>query len=74
MKVGLPPIGAAMAISMFGYGVALTTDFVIQGAPSIAAKAAGIEVADVMFESLPMVIVRTAIALPLSFLISIFML
>ena len=36
LKVGLPPIGAAMAISMFGYGVALTTDFVIQGAPSIA--------------------------------------
>lgn len=68
LKVGLPPIGAAMAISMFGYGVALTTDFVIQGAPSIAAKAAGVDVTDVMMKSLPMVIVWAAIALPLSFL------
>jgi hypothetical protein len=68
MKVGLPPIGAAMAISMFGYGVALTTDFVIQGAPSIAAKAAGVDVTDVMIKSLPMVIVWAAIALPLSYL------
>lgn len=53
---------------MFGYGVALTTDFVIQGAPSIAAKAAGVDVTDVMMKSLPMVIVWAAIALPLSFL------
>ncbi len=68
LKVGLPPIGAAMAISMFGYGIALTTDFVIQGAPSIAAKAAGVDVTEVMMSSLPMVIVWAAIALPLSFL------
>jgi TRAP-type C4-dicarboxylate transport system permease large subunit len=68
LKVGLPPIGAAMAISMFGYGVALTTDFVIQGAPSIAAKAAGVAVTDVMARSLPLVLVWAAIALPLSYL------
>jgi TRAP-type C4-dicarboxylate transport system permease large subunit len=29
VEVGLPPISAAMAISMFGYGCALTTDFII---------------------------------------------
>ena len=68
MKVGLPPIGAAMAISMFGYGIALTTDFVIQGAPSIAAKAAGVDVTDVMLKTVPMVCVWAVIALPLSFL------
>lgn len=68
IEVGLPPICAAMAISMFGYGVALTTDFVIQGAPSLAAKAAGIGVTDVMAKSVPLVIVWAAIALPLSFL------
>jgi hypothetical protein len=67
VKVGLPPIGAAMAISMFGYGCALTTDFIIQGAPGITAKAAGISVGDVMAKSLPMLIVWAAIALPLSF-------
>jgi hypothetical protein len=68
LKVGLPPIGAAMAISMFGYGVALTTDFVIQGAPGIASKAAGVAVSDVMTRSIPLVVVWAAIALPLSYL------
>jgi TRAP-type C4-dicarboxylate transport system permease large subunit len=67
VKVGLPPIGAAMAISMFGYGCALTTDFIIQGAPGITAKAAGIGVEDLMTKSIPMLIVFAAIALPLSF-------
>jgi hypothetical protein len=66
--VGLPPISAAMAISMFGYGCALTTDFIIQGAPGITAKAAGIPVGDVMMKSLPMLIVWAVIAMPLSFM------
>jgi hypothetical protein len=68
IEVGLPPICAAMAISMFGYGVALTTDFVIQGAPSIAAKAAGVAVPEVMIKTVPLVIIWAAIALPLSYL------
>lgn len=67
IKAGLPPINAAMAISMFGYGCALTTDFVIQGAPGITAKAAGIIPGAVMSKSLPMLIVWGAIALPLSY-------
>jgi hypothetical protein len=67
IEVGLPPICAAMSISMFGYGCALTTDFVIQGAPSIAAKAAGVGVTDVMMKSLPLLIVFGVIALPLSY-------
>ena len=56
-----------MAISMFGYGCALTTDYIIQGAPGITAKAANIAVGDVMWKSLPMLIVWAAIALPLSY-------
>jgi hypothetical protein len=67
IKAGLSPINAAMAISMFGYGCALTTDFIIQGAPGITAKASGVAVADVMWRSLPMLIVWGAIALPLSY-------
>jgi len=68
VEAGLPPISAAMAISMFGYGCALTTDFIIQGAPGITSKAAGVPVADIMVRSLPMFLVWGAIALPLSFL------
>jgi len=68
IKVGLPPISAAMAISMFGYGCALTTDFIIQGAPGITSKAAGVAVGAVMGKSVPMLIVWGMIALPLSFI------
>jgi hypothetical protein len=67
IATGLPPVAAAMSISLFGYGVALTTDFIIQGAPGITAKAAGIAVGDVISKSLVMVVVWAAIALPLAF-------
>jgi hypothetical protein len=67
IRAGLPPIGAAMALTMFGYGCALTTDFIIQGAPGITAKAADVTVDAVMSKSIPMLIVWAAIALPLSF-------
>jgi hypothetical protein len=68
IKVGLPPINAAMAISMFGYGCALTTDYIIQGAPGITSKAANVTVGAVMAKSVPMLIVWGIIALPLSFI------
>jgi hypothetical protein len=67
IKAGLSPINAAMAISMFGYGCALTTDFIIQGAPGITARTAGVSVDAVMWKSVPMLLVWAAIALPLSF-------
>jgi len=67
IKAGLSPINAAMAISMFGYGCALTTDYIIQGAPGITAKAANVAVGEVMWKSLPMLIVWALIALPLSY-------
>jgi hypothetical protein len=68
VEAGLPPISAAMAISMFGYGCALTTDFIIQGAPAITSKASGVPVADIMAKSIPLLVVWAAIALPLSFI------
>jgi hypothetical protein len=68
IKVGLPPINAAMAISMFGYGCALTTDYIIQGAPGITSKAANVAVGTVMAKTVPMLIVWGMIALPLSFM------
>lgn len=41
LRAGLPPLGAAVAMNLFGHGIALSTDYVIQGAPTITAKAAG---------------------------------
>ncbi|MFC5773850.1 hypothetical protein [Ectobacillus antri] len=57
LRVGLPAIGVAMAMNLFGHGIALSGDFVIQGAPKLTADAAGIPVADVVAASVPLVIV-----------------
>ncbi|ADL06970.1 hypothetical protein [Thermosediminibacter oceani] len=44
VKSGLPPMAAAVAIALAGQGMALSGDFVIQGAPGLSAKSAGIPV------------------------------
>ncbi|MBA5851318.1 hypothetical protein H2684_08360 [Clostridium sp. cel8] len=56
-KVGLPAIGAAIAMNLFGHGIALSGDFVIQAAPKLTADAAGIPVSRVISASVPLVIV-----------------
>ncbi|MED2010512.1 hypothetical protein [Brevibacillus borstelensis] len=57
IRVGLPAIGVAVAMNLFGHGIALSGDFIIQGAPTLTAKAAGLPVADVISASVPLVIV-----------------
>lgn len=57
LRVGLPALGAAVAMNLFGHGIALSGDFVIQGAPKLTADAAGIPVSDVIAASVPLVIV-----------------
>ncbi len=41
VRAGLPAMGVAVAMNLFGHGIGLSTDYVIQGAPTITAKAAG---------------------------------
>lgn len=48
VKAGLKPLAAAMAMNLFGHGIALSYDFVIQGAPAISAAAAGISTSDIL--------------------------
>lgn len=57
LSVGLPAIGAAAAMNLFGHGVALSGDFIIQGAPKLTADAAGLAVNEVITASIPLVIV-----------------
>lgn len=57
LRVKLPAIGAAMAMNLFGHGIALSSDFIIQGAPKLTADGAGIPVGDVISASIPLVIV-----------------
>lgn len=57
LRAGLPAIGVAMAINLFGHGIALSSDYIIQGAPTITATAAGLEVSDIMVKGIPLVAV-----------------
>jgi hypothetical protein len=57
VRVGLPALGVAMAMNLFGHGIALSSDFVIQAAPKLTADAAGIPVQDVVSASIPLVLV-----------------
>ncbi len=61
--VGLPAISTAQAMNLFGHGVGLSGDFVIQAAPKLTAEAAGIPVADVVAASLPLDIAASVVAL-----------
>lgn len=67
MRVGLPALGVAMAMNLFGHGIALSGDFVIQGAPKLTADAAGIPVGDVLHASIPLVIVMGVVTTVVAF-------
>lgn len=57
IKAGLPALGVAMAMNLFGHGIALSGDYIIQGAPKLTADAAGLPVGEVMSASIPLVAV-----------------
>jgi hypothetical protein len=57
LRVKLPAMGVAVAMNLFGHGIALSGDFVIQGAPKLTADGAGIPVGEVVQASVPLIIV-----------------
>lgn len=69
VSAGLPALGVAMAMNLFGHGIALSGDFIIQGAPRLTADAAGIPVGEVISASIPLVIVMGAVTTIIAFII-----
>ncbi len=67
---GLPPLAAALAISLAGQGMALSSDYVIGVAPGISAKATGLAVsaATVADRALVLSLIAGGIALVLAYL------
>ncbi|PLR83777.1 hypothetical protein CVD25_12010 [Bacillus canaveralius] len=57
LRVGLPALGVAMAMNLFGHGIALSGDFIIQAAPKLTADAAGLPVNAVIDASIPLVFI-----------------
>lgn len=48
IRMGLPAMGAAVAISLFGHGMALSGDLVIQGATKLTASSAGVSTGEIL--------------------------
>ncbi len=67
LRVGLPALGAAVAMNLFGHGIALSGDYIIQGAPKLTADAAGLPVNEVMAASVPLVIVMGLVTTIMAF-------
>lgn len=67
IKAGLPAIGLAMAINLFCHGMALSTDFIIQGAPSITSGSAGIGVNEIISEGMILYIVMSVVTIGVAF-------
>lgn len=66
-RVGLPAIGVAMAMNLFGHGIALSGDWIIQGAPKLTSSAAGIPVQAVVGASVPLVLVMGIVTVSVAF-------
>ncbi|SMB92078.1 putative integral membrane protein [Desulfonispora thiosulfatigenes DSM 11270] len=69
IKAGLPALGGAMAMNLFGHGIALSSDFVIQGAPKLTADAAGIPVESVITASMPLVLIMGIVTTVTAFIL-----
>ena len=70
IKAGLPRIWAAVSMSIFGPGIALSSDYFIQAAPSLTSKTAGISNSfDLIKASFPLWLVMSFTTLVIAFLI-----
>lgn len=71
IESGLPAIYAAMAINIFGHGMGLSGDMVLQGAPNLAAKAAGVDVSLVLSKAALLSVVSGAVAIIITYIMMI---
>jgi len=70
VRAGLDPLAAAMAMNLFGHGIALSYDFVIQGAPSISAAAASITTDEVLIKGRPLFLVMGIVTVVSAYLLN----
>lgn len=63
IRAGLPPMGAAMAVAIAGQGMALSSDYVMQVAPMLSAKGAGVDTAAVADKGMILSLIVGAISL-----------
>lgn len=70
VRVGLPPILGAMALALAGQGMTLAADTIIQGAPGLTAKAAGVPIDMVTMKTTLLSFIAGVIAITLGWLMN----
>lgn len=68
VRAGLPPIGAAIAISFAGQGMALSSDYVIQIAPTLTATAAAVDVGPIADRAFVLSLITGVTAIVIAYL------
>ena len=70
VRVGLPPIMGAMALALAGQGMTLAADTIIQGAPGLTAKAAGVPIELVTLKTSVLALIAGFIAISLGWILN----
>jgi hypothetical protein len=70
IRAGLPAMGAAMAIALAGQGMALSSDYIMQVAPDISAKGAGVGTALVADKALILSLITGVVAIAGAYLMN----
>ncbi|MBO8168380.1 MAG: hypothetical protein H0Z35_04230 [Thermoanaerobacteraceae bacterium] len=70
IRVGLPPMMAAIALALAGQGMTLAGDTIIQGAPGLTAKAAGVPVEMVTTKGTILTLIAGVIAIVLAWILN----
>ncbi|MGP4108792.1 hypothetical protein [Virgibacillus sp. L01] len=68
IRSGLPALTAAVAVALAGQGMALSSDYIVQVAPGLSAKSAGIDVNLVADKALILSLITGAVAIGLAYL------
>jgi hypothetical protein len=68
IRAGLPPLNAALVIAIAGQGMALSSDYVMQVAPGLSAKAAGVATGAVADRAMVLSLITGGVALLLAYL------
>jgi hypothetical protein len=68
VRAGLPAMLAAIAVALAGQGMALSSDYIIQVAPGLSAKAAGIETDALVDKALVLSFITGAVAIAIAYL------
>ncbi|MFI6603352.1 hypothetical protein ACIBHX_44560 [Nonomuraea sp. NPDC050536] len=70
IRAGLPPLAAGLSVAIAGQGMALSSDYVMQVAPGLSAKAAGVGTTVVADRAMVLSLIVGVIALVLGYLMT----